>query len=194
MLRSPIGLRNFKLMLFPPGYTAPAISDVDLHWQPLEQHRNVPAPLVRKWLTDTGSLTKLLVTLSNNHFQVQLVSEDWVIPTSATLIQHFGPIAPMHRFWSRKVLLLGKGEPWVAAHTLIPEHSFCSPLQQVMELNTKPLGEFLFSHPELVRGEMDFATIATQGWARRSLFFLYQKPIMVAEFFLPALLARIAID
>lgn len=83
---------------------------------------------------------------------------------------------------------MGNDEPWVMAHTLVPEHSLLSPLRQVLELNTKPLGEYLFSHPDLIRTGMDIAAYKTNLWARRSLFFLYSKPVMVAEFFLPALL------
>lgn len=73
------------------------------------------------------------------------------------------------------------------AHTLVPEHSLFSPLKQVLELNTKPLGEYLFSHPDLIRTGLDITSYKGDSWARRSLFFLHSKPVMVAEFFLPAL-------
>lgn len=191
MLRSPPGLRKFSLMQFSPLILSPDISNTEFDWQPLASHSMVPSAILRQWLQDEGSLTKQLTALSANQFQVKLVSEAWVHLVQSDLLGQFGPVGQGHRFWSRKVLLLGKGEEWVAAHTLIPEHSFLSPLQQVMRLQSKPLGEFLFSHPDLLRSEMVFTPAAEQGWGRRSLFFLYQKPVMVAEFFLPALIATL---
>lgn len=137
---------------------------------------------------DSGSLTQLLIKKSNNRFRVELVAQEWLEIAGADLRSQFGPVSTGHRFWSRKVVLMGNDEPWVMAHTLVPEHSLLSPLAQVLELNSKPLGEYLFSHPDLIRTGMDIAAYKTNLWARRSLFFLYSKPVMVAEFFLPALL------
>jgi chorismate--pyruvate lyase len=59
-----------------------------------------------------------------------------------------------------------------------------------MELNEKPLGEYLFNHPELIRTEMDVSALGSDTWARRSLFYLFNKPVLVAEFFLPRLLEK----
>ena len=141
-----------------------------------------------KWLYDPSSLTQRLIKKSNNHFSVELVAEEWLEIDRAEHRSHFGPLAVGHRFWSRKVILKGNNIPWVMAHTLVPEHSLFSPLKQVLELNTKPLGEYLFSHPDLIRTELDITPFRNDCWGRRSLFYLYKKPVMVAEFFLPALL------
>lgn len=189
MLRSPTGLRGFILMSVSPASCSPDIANSEYNWQSLEAHAIAPPFVLRRWLQDEGSLTKHLISLSANQFQVQLISESWVNLASSNLLSQFGPLHQSHKFWSRKVVLLGKGEEWVAAHTLIPEYSLLGPLQQVMNLKSKPLGEYLFSHPDLIRGELDFTPAQGEGWGRRSLFYLYGKPIMVAEFFLPALLA-----
>lgn len=187
----PAWARNFSLMSLSQHNLFPDFSLTDSNWQALAQHPMLPAAAVCEWLLDEGSLTQQLIALSDHQFEVKLVWEGWVLLPAMALSRHFGPLAAAHRFWSRKVMLFGKGQPWVSAHTLIPEHSFSSPLQQVMRLKTKPLGEFLFSYPELIRSEMDFTLAADQVWGRRSLFFLFQKPVMVAEFFLPELLAAI---
>ncbi len=89
--------------------------------------------------------------------------------------------------WSRKVILSGNDLPWVLAHTLVPQVSLMSPLGQVKNLRNKPLGAFLFSHPGLSRSRLDIAPVG-EFWGRCSLFELYLRPILVAEFFLPALL------
>jgi chorismate-pyruvate lyase len=35
---------------------------------------------------------------------------------------------------------------------------------------------------------MNITNFAENSWGRRSLFYLFKKPVMVAEFFLPAIL------
>ena len=71
-------------------------------------------------------------------------------------------------------------------------------------LGDRPLGAYLFSNPGLIRSEQQIARItrtdplfefATSGsereceqiWGRRSLFTIDEKPLLVSEFFLPAL-------
>lgn len=119
---------------------------------------------------------------------MRLGEELWLDDISMSLRRLFGPVNEQHRFWSRKVTLVGCGQPWVQAHTLIPAHSFESPLREVMSLNEKPLGEYLFNQPDLIRLEMDVTVVNSDTWGRRSLFYLFGKPILVAEFFLPSLL------
>ncbi len=164
----------------------PDLSSPQLGWG--EPHAFAVPDSWLKWLTDKGSLTQALKSKSANQFSVEVVAEKWITVASLELRKAFGPLAPSHRFWSRQVILLGKGQPWVMAHTIIPEHSFFSPLQEVVRLNTKPLGEYLFSHPELRRGTLEISPWLDGAWGRRSLFHLYDKPIMVAEFFLPGFL------
>lgn len=89
--------------------------------------------------------------------------------------------------WSRKVVLMGNNTPWVAAHTLVPQECLHGKLAQIQRLQTKPLGAFLFSHANLVRAKLDVTSVAG-GWGRCSLFLLDWQPVLVAEFFLPALL------
>jgi len=130
-------------------------------------------------------LTQGLTKKSQNQFQVELIDEEWVSYSSPGLLSKFGPLQQSHRFWSRKAILMGKGRPWVTAHTLLPEHSLFSPLKQILELNNKPLGEYLFNHSQLIRTDLDFSLAEPGCGGRRSLFYLFRKPIMVAEFFLP---------
>ena len=145
----------------------------------------------RDWLFDSGSLTARLKTLSEGKFAVEVVDESWLIFPDLRFRSRFGPVAPEHRFWSRRVVLLGNGVPWVFANTLIPTHSLDGDLEQIIRLGTKPLGEYLFSQPELSRSEIEVKEIAEGSWGRRSWFFLNAKPVLVAEYFLPSLLRQI---
>jgi chorismate--pyruvate lyase len=166
----------------------PDISDSNLDWHSEGERRSRPVDAWRQWLFDSSSLTKLLIRKSVGDFRVEVREEEWLLLPNPAVRSCFGPLASDHRFWSRKVVLVGDNTPWVLAHTLIPEFSLTGPLKRVLELNEKPLGEYLFSHPGLIRSGIDIAPLAGDSWGRRSLFYLFEKPIMVAEFFLPAIL------
>lgn len=170
------------------GALSADISNPSLQWHRLGDRSARPNAQWSQWLFDAGSLTQLLIQKSRQGFRVEVRAEEWLQLERPEDRACFGPLAHGHAFWSRKVTLIGDDTPWVLAHTLIPEFSLLSPLKQVLELNEKPLGEYLFSHPELVRSGMDITQFADHSWGRRSLFYLFDKPIMVAEFFLPAIL------
>ncbi|MEJ6525526.1 MAG: chorismate lyase, partial [OM182 bacterium] len=61
----------------------------------------------RDWLFDSGSLTARLKTLSEGKFAVEVVDESWLVFPELRFRSRFGPVAPEHRFWSRRVVLLG---------------------------------------------------------------------------------------
>jgi len=168
--------------------SVPDIADSSLDWHTAGRRSESPDASWQHWLFDPGSLTKLLVQKSGGDFRVEVRAEEWQLLPEPAVRACFGPLSAEHRFWSRKVVLVGRDTPWVLAHTLIPEFSLISPLKQVLELNRKPLGEYLFNHPDLIRSGIDITPMPDESWGRRSLFYLYKKPIMVAEFFLPALL------
>ncbi len=170
--------------------SSPDISDAKFCWQAIDHSPLASDEDWWTWVSDAGSLTKRLKFASSNNFSVKLNEERWQTNLPVAVRALFGPVDRSHKFWSRKVTLLGYDTPWVKAHTLIPEHSLLSPLKQVMELNTQPLGEYLFNHPDLVRCAMDVTPLSGDTWGRRSLFYLFGKPILVAEFFLPSLLAH----
>ena len=166
----------------------PDISNSNLDWHSEGERRSLPTDAWRRWLFDRSSLTKLLIQKSAGDFRVEIHGQEWLQLPNPAVRSCFGPLAAEHKFWSRKVVLFGDNTPWVLAHTLIPEFSLTGPLRRVLELNAKPLGEYLFSHPDLIRSGIDITPIAGDSWGRRSLFYLFEKPIMVAEFFLPAIL------
>ena len=165
----------------------PEITDPSLDWKSCNQVFPQPTPEWRRWLLDPRSLTQLLVKRSHGNFAVRLVEESWWQGRSPYLTSLLGPHLSRQRMWSRKVVLMGNDTPWVVAHTLVPQESLRSKLVQVKKLQTKPLGAFLFNHPDLCRGRLDVVSTAG-GWGRCSLFLLDWHPLLVAEFFLPALI------
>jgi chorismate--pyruvate lyase len=104
----------------------------------------------------------------------------------------------------REVVLYGEGQPWVFARSVLPITSLCGKLRHLRKQNTRPLGAFLFSQPDLQRSSIVVAQISddhayvparlTQGqnlWGRRSVFYLDAKPLLVSEVFLPGFCTRI---
>lgn len=168
-----------------PKPPLPGLDDASLVWQSPAQCQSIDAAR-RAVLCDETSLTARLKQLSEGDFTVEVLQEGWIHLKTRALLAAFGPVASGHRFWSRHVILRGRDEAWVMAHSLLPEHAVCSPLREVMDLQSRPLGEFLFQHPGLVRTNLELVKTTGDTWGRRSLFSLYNKPIMVAEFFMQA--------
>ncbi|MES3008342.1 MAG: chorismate lyase [Pseudomonadota bacterium] len=163
----------------------------ELRWRPASQVLPHPEPIWQSWLLDPGSLTQRLKERCASmavpgRFNVCVLEEGWVRKQSPALLQCFDAHVARERMWSRRVLLRCGDTPWVAAHSLIPVSSMQGPLKRLRTLNDKPLGEFLFRHPQLRRDQLEL-THTGALWGRRSLFHLYDRPLLVAEFFLPAL-------
>lgn len=139
------------------------------------------------WLLDPGSLTQRLRQMSQGQFNVKVLEEGWQQRSAPSLLQCFPPHVVHARMWSRKVVLRCGETPWVAAHSLIPVSSMEGPLKRLRRLNERPLGEFLFRDPHLQRSQLEIVR-SGEIWGRRSLFISHHRPLLVAEFFLPALL------
>lgn len=157
-------------------------------------------PQWRPWLLDKGSLTAKLQTKSQNQLCVQVVAQYSSRPqlSEARLLQ----LSPQHQCIVREVLLKGpEGVPWVFARSLFPLTSLTGRLRHLTRLANRPLGAYLFSQPQLLRSPIQVATLPANTysgipdsvgtstlWGRRSVFYLYNKPLLVSEIFLPALL------
>jgi chorismate--pyruvate lyase len=92
------------------------------------------------------------------------------------------------RYLLREVLLLGDQHPWIVARTLIPDHSLNGLPYDLTQQGEVPLGLTVFQADNVRRDALEFAWVETQQGrliARRSRLWMAQKPILVAELFLP---------
>ncbi|MEH6825412.1 MAG: chorismate lyase [Motiliproteus sp.] len=155
-------------------------------------YRRVPGRLLPgHWLLDSGSLTARLVALSGGDFRVEVVAQGWERPniSEALALQ----IDPRLKVLVREVRLLGCGQVWVHARSLIPATTLTGRHRKLATLGSRPLGEVLFTDPGMQRGAIETARVplyspASRAWARRSVFYLDHKPLLVSEVFLPQLL------
>ena len=154
------------------------------------------------WLLDVNSLTARLKKHSQQ-FRVQLLGQQVQAchRKEANRDIHEG-----EQVLVREVLLLCDGIPQVFARSLIPLRSLTGAERQLAELGEQSLGQVLFNSPHLCRKDIEVATFTEESsvakmalsfglprkkalWGRRSVFLLGEKPLMVAEVFLPGAFA-----
>lgn len=155
------------------------------------------APLkLQPWLLGRGSLTSELLKASSNKVQVKILSQTVasVYPSEARLL---GLKSRRHAL-IREVVLYGCDQPWVFARSVLPLTTLSGRLRALRKLDNRPLGHHLFSYTSMYRGPIEIARVSSQHrylpgtyqtteqplWARRSLFYLDSKPLLVSEVFL----------
>ncbi len=186
-----------------PDHQLQTLRSASTRWH---SYRRVPSTVLprkwRHWLLDQGSLTQRLIEASNGHFHVEVAFQGWSTPSlseARTLNIH-----PRQQVLIREVRLCGHGRAWVYARSVIPASTLTGQQRILKHLGNRPLGALLFKDPTMQRGAIEISRLAPteardRAWARRSVFSLRGKPLLVTEVFLPALLgasgaAAIAVD
>jgi len=157
------------------------------------------------WLSDTGSLTQKIEKAIGHKLEVQVLRDcPQSLNSDESRYFHF----KLRRCRVREVLLCSKGIPLVMAHSVIPTLSSSGSNHPILRLGVKPLGAVLFSKtrkhskakPPRDIARLDkssdlwrrcskrLASLSSPLWARRTLYRLKGRPILVNEIFLPALL------
>ncbi|WP_345549822.1 chorismate--pyruvate lyase family protein [Microbulbifer aestuariivivens] len=182
-------------------YHSPFLPAAKWQGQPLASlHASPPADLL-PWLLHPGSLTAALKQLSRGDFAVRVLQQSWRQPSLEE--RRILGLRDRQRALIREVLLLGRGRPWVYARSVLPMRSLQGKLRYLRNLDSRPLGELLFSEAGIRRGAItlnrlhrnprcDLALLhneSASAWGRRSIFWLCDKPLLVAETFLSAFTA-----
>lgn len=171
----------------------------DPYWQSLLSGSADYTP----WLRDEGSLTHRIQQRCNS-FSVQPLRSGLarVAYDEATLL---GFPADCNAF-SREVFLCANGRPVVFAHSTCAREHLRGAWQAMRGLGNRSLGTLLFTHPLVERQPLHYKALRSHHplyksaaailvdrpfrlWARRSLFYLYNSPLLVTEVFLPEILA-----
>ncbi|MCG8612898.1 MAG: chorismate lyase [Pseudomonadales bacterium] len=164
-------------------------------------------PQWRPWLLDRGSLTQRLIELSQGHFSVRVLNFQFDYPSLNERKQLKLPERRVALI--REVELLCRNIPAVYARSIIPLNTLTGKEKQLRKLGKTPLGAVLFRSKAMHRGPITLCHERVKDipglrarqnrhidaefkiWGRSSLFFLHEKPILVAEYFLPELLSLI---
>ena len=152
---------------------------------------------MRRWLLDEGSLTTRLIAASEGDFRVRLIAQSWRRP----LVDEARVLGLRHgeRALVREVALECHGKPWVFARSVVPAATLRGELRHLRRFGSRSLGALLFARPGTVREDFELARIdpgdallpaalggSRVAWARRSVFRLRDRPLLVQEVFLPA--------
>ena len=146
-----------------------------------------------------GSMTKILKELSRHRLTLTVLEHTWQKPQ-----QHESKILSQRNGWGigREVVMSGAGKPWLYARTFFPESVVKAQGNDFLFLGSRPLGELLFSNPQVRRSDFTVAQLfpghreyqdavkALQEapeylWARRSEFYFPSGAITLLEVFSP---------
>jgi len=160
-------------------------------------------PQLRPWLIDHGSLTARIRARCRS-LSVTVLRQCLALPHSdeASLLGlRRGELA-----WLREVLLVADGVPVVFARTVLPRRNLRGAWQLFHGIGARPLGAALFADPRIAREPLACirldvldvryrharaalapARLPPELWARRSLFRLRGRALLVSEVFLPTI-------
>lgn len=135
-------------------------------------------------------------------FSVRVVHHEWGRPRLSEMFAM--GIARTQRALIRETELTCDGQTHIYARSIFPPWSMQGPFRELRYLGEKPLIDLLKKDPLRLRGDFQIAVLTARHldyqkaarviehlpqklWARRSLFLLHKKPILVSEIFLPCL-------
>lgn len=155
---------------------------------PWRQHllqcgENRPDPVLTSWLVEQGSLTARLRKTADE-IEVQL---------TGLYLRNLG-LDDGHRLglnarsnaMIREVCIYAEGSLCFRAQTLIPQSSLVRGNRRLKGWQNRSLGDYLFREPNPVFSTLEFSHRVIEGephWGRRRCHYLYNKPILVCEFF-----------
>jgi chorismate--pyruvate lyase len=175
--------------LFPISLSAP--------WLP-QGKEQLCQEKISLWLYDSSSLTQKLEAMCRR-FHIQIRQQRRIKATTPSLSGYF---ASNKNVLLREVFLCCDDIPVVFAQTEIPLSTLTQEQAQLAEVGSQSLGKILFQEPSMERGPIEVTQFKEESpahklcrsinqscshplWARRSLFYLKNKPLLVSELFLP---------
>jgi len=173
----------------------PAATEVGFLWSAFgELPRLTASAELHSWALERGSLTRRL----RQHWpdtRVQVLSECLTPPLPHEALA-LG-LAADEAAWVRCVVLRGGERPRIYARTVIPNWHPHNPWAEVQALADQPLGELLFTLPDLSRSDFEWALNAPwpealaqasadqpEVLARRCTFVRGHAPLLLTEVFL----------
>ncbi|WP_019613758.1 chorismate--pyruvate lyase family protein [Psychromonas ossibalaenae] len=176
--------------LLPIGPTA--------YWSAQQKPLHCPDKVLA-WLYDHSSLTQKLEGLCKT-FRVQIKQQITTNSRNSTLSDYFSSESQV---LVREVYLYCDDIAVIFAQTEIPFSTLSEEQGKLAQIGEQSLGKFLFQDPTMVRGSIETAEFCKNSavhqlsdsleqscghslWARRSLFYVKNKPLLVSEVFLPA--------
>ena len=151
-----------------------------------------PKPQQQAWLLDKNSLTERLQACSEQ-FSLQVDKQFWCNSCEpkdlfSQMLGYKYSDRPAHRYWYRKVRLYADQQLMITAFSYTPIITQHRQVKFLTKLNTRSLGSILFSDRRIQRGPILLKYDQQQQlWARASLFYIRQQPMLVCEYYHPGI-------
>jgi chorismate--pyruvate lyase len=159
---------------------------------------------LQSWLKHTGSFMQRLREKGVLDPRIHVLLQEWQVaePWESKALN----ISPQDDILVREVLILSEKKYWMFARSIFPRQTLTGEEAALAHLKTRPLGSFLFNHPDMKRSEFAFTCLSSgmrwhekvknsinpfiyldeqQVWSRYSLFHLQEKSLLLTEVFLP---------
>ena len=140
---------------------------------------------VGSWLLESDSLSRRLAAHCRV-FSVTVLAQSVIKNSELSLSER--ALLGHSDCLERIVMLNGDQQHWVYARTLMPTTILCGDESDLAELGANPLGYRIFNGNNSRRDALEVAKIGMPEqsiWARRSRLWINEKPMLVAELFLP---------
>jgi chorismate--pyruvate lyase len=174
-----------------------------LHWQSYSALSESPPAKLIPWLLDPDSFMQRLRQHAIHSAKVQVLEQTWQFPNGSE--RHSLDLPARQYGLVREVVISSPQQKWMFARTIFPRTTVTGSEQRLGNLKSRALGTLLFNKANTVRGAFEFTVIksgeswhkkivqATQVeppefWARRSVFSIKHKSLLLCEIFLPDLL------
>lgn len=139
---------------------------------------------MRDWLCFPGSMTQRMRAISTN---IQIIVLQNQLGLLSREEQNSLKIPHRKSVLIREIEMFCNNELWITARTAMPLESLQGKWRKLKNLGNKPLGDMLFKDAKIQRSPFQFQLLCDDKgfdvWARRSLFYLDQRPILLTEVF-----------
>jgi chorismate--pyruvate lyase len=173
------------------------------HWQAHPAAAVAPSPKLMPWLQDPASFMQRLRHHQVADARVRVIRQNWQFPNRSE--QVCLALLPRQYGLVREVVIDSPAGKWMFARTVFPRSTLTGREQLLARLKNRALGTMLFNHHYAQRGAFEF-TLINPGedwhkkisgaaqlvlpplWARRSVFSINNKSLLLCEVFFPDLL------
>lgn len=155
---------------------------------------------LRGWMMHSHSFVERLKAQGVKQPEIEVLQQKWRLPTEDE--SNCLGLDSQSRILAREVLIVSAEKKWMYARTIFPEATLTGEQCQLANLKNQSLGSVLFKDPSLKRSEFTVACLtpamceyaailsyaemhAEKLWARRSLFTVNNKSLLLTEVFLP---------
>ena len=137
---------------------------------------------ILSWMTESNSITSRIKSFSN--FKLKLLNDG---PGEINNIEDDLIISNYEKNNIREVILYSDNKPLIYAKSIIPKETITHGLEILGNLKDNPLGDILFSDPNIEKKYMLFAKFKSNKglfWGRKGIYTVNGYPFSVCEIFL----------